>query len=135
MARIRLAIVGVGNCASSLVQGIEFYRGDEARRIPGLLHWEIGGYRPGDLEIACAFDVDVRKVGKDIAEAIFEAPNCTAVFQREVPKTGVRVRMIHVEETEDDHHPIQHHETKQGRKREVDWGDRVLPEFEHGLLV
>ncbi len=93
MARIKLAIVGVGNCASSLLQGIEFYRSEEARDLPGLLHWEIGGYRPGDLEIACAFDVDVRKVGKDISEAIFEAPNCTAIFQRDVPKTGIRVRM------------------------------------------
>jgi len=93
LARIRLAIVGVGNCASSLVQGIEFYRDERSREIPGLLHWEIGGYRPGDLEVACAFDVDVRKVGKDISEAIFEAPNCTTVFCKDVPKTGVRVRM------------------------------------------
>jgi len=93
LARIRLAIVGVGNCASSLLQGVEFYRSDAARQIPGLLHWEIGGYRPGDLEVACAFDVDVRKVGKDISEAIFEAPNCTTIFHRDVPKTGVHVRM------------------------------------------
>jgi myo-inositol-1-phosphate synthase len=93
LARIRLAIVGVGNCASSLLQGIEFYRSERSRQIPGLLHWEIGGYRPGDLEVACAFDVDVRKVGKDISEAIFEAPNCTRIFQRSIPKTGVRVRM------------------------------------------
>jgi myo-inositol-1-phosphate synthase len=93
LARIRLAIVGVGNCASSLIQGIEFYRDERSREIPGLLHWEIGGYRPADLEVACAFDVDVRKVGKDISEAIFEAPNCTTVFCKDVPKTGVRVRM------------------------------------------
>jgi myo-inositol-1-phosphate synthase len=93
LARIRLAIVGAGNCASSLLQGVEFYRSEQDRQFPGLLHWEIGGYRPGDLEVACAFDIDVRKVGKDISEAIFEAPNCTTVFQRDVPKTGVRVRM------------------------------------------
>ena len=93
MARIKLAIVGVGNCASSLVQGIHFYREPLAETPPGLLHAEIGGYRPADLEVVCAFDVDVRKVGKDLSEAIFEAPNCTAVFSRDVPKTGVRVRM------------------------------------------
>jgi myo-inositol-1-phosphate synthase len=93
LARIKLAIVGVGNCASSLIQGTHFYRDEESREIPGLLHWEIGGYRPGDLDVACAFDVDVRKVGKDLSEAIFEAPNCTTVFCRDVPKTGVRVRM------------------------------------------
>jgi myo-inositol-1-phosphate synthase len=93
LASIKLAIVGVGNCASSLLQGMEFYRAASSRQIPGLLHRDIGGYGPGDLEVACAFDVDVRKVGKDIAEAIFEAPNCTKIFQREVPKTGVHVRM------------------------------------------
>jgi myo-inositol-1-phosphate synthase len=101
LARIKLAIVGVGNCASSLIQGIEFYRSrsdsdsdsDSPRQIPGLLHREIGGYRPGGRGVGGAVDVDVRQVGKDIAEAIFEAPNCTAVFQRDVPKTGVRVRM------------------------------------------
>jgi myo-inositol-1-phosphate synthase len=93
LARIKLAIVGVGNCASSLIQGVHFYRKVRAEAAPGLLHAEIGGYRPGDLEVACAFDVDVRKVGKDLSEAIFEAPNCTAVFCADVPKTGVRVRM------------------------------------------
>jgi len=90
---IKLAIVGVGNCASSLVQGIEFYRGRDSQTSAGLMHDEIGGYRPGDIEVVTAFDVDVRKVGKDISEAIFEAPNCTASFCQDVPKTGVRVRM------------------------------------------
>ena len=90
---IRIAIVGVGNCASSLVQGIVYYRAKSADEAVGLMHWEIGGYRPGDLEVAAAFDVDLRKVGKDVSEAIFEKPNCTAVFCERVPKTGVRVRM------------------------------------------
>ena len=63
MARIKLAIVGVGNCASSLIQGLHFYREPRAEAPPGLLHAEIGDYRPGDLEVVCAFDVDVRKVG------------------------------------------------------------------------
>src|SRR5262249_51480636 len=93
MGSVRIAIVGVGNCASSLVQGTSFYRGADPDRAVGLMHWEIGGYRPSDLEVAAAFDVDLRKVGKDVAEAIFEKPNCTAVFCDRVPKTGVRVRM------------------------------------------
>ena len=93
MSPVRIAIIGVGNCASSLVQGASFYRGASPETAVGLMHWEIGGYRPDDLEVAAAFDVDLRKVGKDVAEAIFEKPNCTAVFCDRVPKTGVRVRM------------------------------------------
>ncbi len=93
MNKIKIAIVGVGNCASSLVQGIEYYRGREPEDAVGLMHWEIGGYRPNDIEVACAFDIDLRKVGKDVAEAIFEPPNCTTVFCKDVPKAGVVVRM------------------------------------------
>jgi len=93
LGRIKLAIVGVGNCASSLVQGLEHYQGAQAEDTIGLIHFEIGGYRPADIEVVTAFDVDLRKVGKDISEAIFEAPNCTQVFCKDVPKTGVRVRM------------------------------------------
>jgi len=93
LGRIKLAIVGVGNCASSLVQGLEHYQGASAEETIGLIHFEIGGYRPSDIEVVTAFDVDVRKVGKDISEAIFEAPNCTQVFCKDIPKTGVRVRM------------------------------------------
>jgi myo-inositol-1-phosphate synthase len=91
--RIRIAIVGVGNCASSLVQGIAYYAGREAGDSIGLMHFEVGGFRPGDLEVVAAFDVDARKVGRDVAEAIFAPPNCTQVFQADVPKTGVPVRM------------------------------------------
>jgi myo-inositol-1-phosphate synthase len=93
MGRIRIAIVGVGNCASSLVQGLEYYANKQRDDATGLLHWEIGGYRPQDIEVVAAFDIDVRKVGKDVSEAIFEPPNCTAVFCHELPKSGVRVRM------------------------------------------
>ncbi len=102
-APVRIAIVGVGNCASSLVQGASFYRGANPEHAVGLMHWEIGGYRPDDLEVAAAFDVDLRKVGKDVAEAIFEKPNCTAVFCDRVPKTGVRVRMGRVLDGVADH--------------------------------
>lgn len=91
--KLRIAIVGVGNCASSLVQGLAYYRGARPEEAVGLMHWEIGGLRPEDLEVALAFDVDLRKVGKDVAEAIFEKPNCTQVLCDRVPKTGVRVHM------------------------------------------
>jgi myo-inositol-1-phosphate synthase len=93
MRPLRIAIVGVGNCASSLVQGISHYRDKSPEQAIGLLHWEIGGYRPFDLEVVAAFDVDLRKVGKDVSEAIFAPPNCTLIFQAEIPKTGVQVRM------------------------------------------
>jgi myo-inositol-1-phosphate synthase len=90
---IRIAIVGVGNCASSLVQGLSYYAGKRAEDAIGLMHWQIGGQRPQDIEVVCAFDVDLRKVGKDVAEAIFEKPNCTLRFCERIPKTGVLVRM------------------------------------------
>jgi myo-inositol-1-phosphate synthase len=93
MGSIKIAIVGVGNCASSLVQGLEHYARKQPDDAIGLLHWEIGGYRPQDIEVVAAFDIDVRKVGKDVSEAIFEPPNCTAVFCSELPKSGVLVRM------------------------------------------
>jgi myo-inositol-1-phosphate synthase len=91
MQKIRIGLVGVGNCASALVQGIHYYRG--APDGFGLMHREIGGYGPGDVEVACAFDIDGRKVGRDLGEAIFAPPNCTTVFFPQVPPTGVRVRM------------------------------------------
>jgi myo-inositol-1-phosphate synthase len=75
------------------VQGLTYYRDAQPETAAGLMHWEIGGYRPHDLQVVVAFDVDVRKVGKDVAEAIFEKPNCTATFCEHIPKTGVRVRM------------------------------------------
>ncbi len=93
MDQIKIAIVGVGNCASSLVQGIEYYRGKSPEDAIGLMHWEIGGWRPHDIEVAAAFDVDVRKVGKDVAEAIFQPPICATVICRDVRKTGVPERM------------------------------------------
>ncbi len=89
---IRIAIIGIGNCASSLVQGLQHYR-QGANDLTGLLHAEIGGYRPGDVEVVAAWDVDARKVGRDVAEAIFAKPNCTAVFCPEVDPTGAVVRM------------------------------------------
>jgi myo-inositol-1-phosphate synthase len=87
--KVKVAIVGVGNCASSLVQGLYFYK--DTNSVTGLLHKDIGGYRPGDIEIVAAFDIDERKVGRDIAEAIFAKPNNTKVFQSEVPNHGIKV--------------------------------------------
>jgi myo-inositol-1-phosphate synthase len=88
-----IGIVGAGNCASSLIQGIHYYTGRTPEDAVGLMHWEIGGLRPGDLEVVAAFDVDARKVGLDVSEAIFVKPNCTTVFQAEIPKAAVPVRM------------------------------------------
>ena len=76
---INVAIVGVGNCASSLVQGIAHYQNGGANEQIGLSHWDLGGYRPKDIRLVAAWDIDRRKVGRDVAEAIFEKPNCTAV--------------------------------------------------------
>ncbi len=93
MEKIRIAITGVGNCASSLVQGLEYYRDKRPEDAIGLMHWELGGYRPFDIEVVAAFDIDVRKVGKDVNEAIFEPPNCTTVFCDKLPKAKVPVQM------------------------------------------
>jgi myo-inositol-1-phosphate synthase len=88
---VNVAIIGLGNCASSLIQGVHFYR--DARKdesVPGLMHVELGGYHVRDINVVAAFDVDANKVGKDVSEAIFVAPNNTYQFA-EVPKMGVRV--------------------------------------------
>ncbi len=93
MEKIKIGIVGIGNCASSLLQGIEYYKNKDSKEAIGLMHWDIGGYKPYDIDVVAAFDIDVRKVGKDISEAIFELPNCTTVFCKNMPKTGVEVKM------------------------------------------
>jgi myo-inositol-1-phosphate synthase len=92
MSKVRLAIVGVGNCASSLVQGLEYYRdADPGDTVPGLMHVDLGGYHVRDVEIVAAFDVDAKKVGRDVAEAIVSEPNNTIRFA-DVPPLGVEVR-------------------------------------------
>jgi myo-inositol-1-phosphate synthase len=93
MRKPRAAIAGVGNCASSLVQGIAFYRDRDDCELAGLMHPRIGGWQCSDIEIVAAFDIDRRKVGKPLEEAIFAKPNCTTVFQKVVPVSGVSVRM------------------------------------------
>ena len=93
MSKIKIAIAGVGNCASSLIQGIHYYKDKNPQDAIGLMHWEIGGYTPSDIEVVAAFDIDKRKVGKDVHEAIFAEPNCTTVFCPDLPPSGVVVQM------------------------------------------
>jgi myo-inositol-1-phosphate synthase len=107
---INVAIVGVGNCASSLVQGIAHYQNGGANDQIGLMHWDLGGYRPKDIQVVAAWDVDRRKVGRDVAEAIFAKPNCTQIFCDHVKPSGATVLMgrvldgvaDHMTEMEDD---------------------------------
>jgi myo-inositol-1-phosphate synthase len=93
MSRIKIAIAGIGNCASSLVQGIYYYKDKQPEEAIGLMHWELGGYVPGDIQVVAAFDIDQRKVGKDVNAAIFSDPNCTMIFSTRLPASGVCVRM------------------------------------------
>ncbi len=93
MEKIKIAIAGIGNCASSLLQGMEYYKYKSAADAIGLMHWDLGGYKPCDIEVAAAFDIDSRKVGLDVSKAIFALPNCTAVFCDNIPETGVKVQM------------------------------------------
>lgn len=89
--KVRVAIIGVGNCASSLVQGVEYYKhADADTSIPGLMHINLGGYHIGDIEFSAAFDIDETKVDKDLSEAIFATPNNTYIFAQ-VPRLGVNV--------------------------------------------
>ncbi|MDD2707441.1 MAG: inositol-3-phosphate synthase [Verrucomicrobiae bacterium] len=95
MSKIKIAVAGVGNCTSSLVQGGFFYQNLKVKAgevIPGLMHPELGGYKVSDIETVVAIDVDARKVGKDLSEVLWEAPNCTQKFS-DVPHLGVKVMM------------------------------------------
>ncbi len=93
MSNIKIAVAGVGNCFSSLWQGINYYRTRTADDAIGLMHWDIGGYTPGDIDVVAAFDIDRRKVGQDVSRAIFAPPNCTTVFCPDIPDTDVTVQM------------------------------------------
>lgn len=92
MPKVRVAIIGVGNCASSFVQGVHYYRNaKEGDFVPGLMHVNLGGYHVRDIEFSAAIDIDKKKVGKDLAQAIYTWPNNTFKFC-EVPKTGIKVQ-------------------------------------------
>ena len=93
MNKVKVAIAGVGNCASSLLQGIEYYKGKGNSEVAGLMHPNIGGLGPSDIDIVAAFDIDRRKVGKPVEAAIFAKPNCTLIFQDSLPPSGVTVQM------------------------------------------
>jgi len=92
MGKVRVAIIGVGNCASSFVQGVEFYKkAKDDDFVPGLMHVNLGGYHIRDIEFSAAIDIDKNKVGKDLSEAIYTKPNNTFVFCK-VPKSGITVQ-------------------------------------------
>ena len=93
MKNIRVAIAGVGNCASSLIQGLEYYKDRDGDAFAGIMHTRIGDWGPSDIEVVAAFDIDRRKVGKPVEEAIFAKPNCTKVFQSALPVSEVVVQM------------------------------------------
>jgi myo-inositol-1-phosphate synthase len=95
MREIRVAVVGIGNCASSLIQGLHYYSKKRKETI-GLMHYEICGYKPANINIVAAFDIDRRKVGKPLEEAIFSPPNCTKTIEKELPPSNVIVSMGHV---------------------------------------
>ncbi len=92
MKKIKVAVVGVGNCASALIQGIHYYDSKKVDLI-GLMHPKIGQYGPSDIEVAAAFDIDARKVGQDLSDAVFCNPNCCVHIVKQAPKSGVIVRM------------------------------------------
>jgi myo-inositol-1-phosphate synthase len=102
MKKIKVALLGIGNCASSLVQGVYYYS-DPSRSVRGLIHPLIGDHAPSDLSFVLAIDTDARKVGRDLADAIFAPPNCTTVFQQDIPRTGVTVMMGRVLDGMADH--------------------------------
>ncbi len=96
MKKIRVAIAGIGNCASSLIQGVEYYKSlkdSDPDRDLGLMHYDLGGYKPSDIEFVAAFDIDKRKVGKPLRQAVFARPNCTKVFFPDLPDYPVKVEM------------------------------------------
>jgi myo-inositol-1-phosphate synthase len=90
---IKVAIAGVGNCASALVQGVEYYRERHGTTLEGVMRPSIDGYSCGDIEFVAAFDIDRRKVGRPLEEAIFAKPNCTRIFQSALPVSKVIVQM------------------------------------------
>jgi len=98
MKQIRIAIAGLGNCASALIQGIHYYKkvSKSNDRPPGLMHYNLSGYTPSNIKVVAAFDIDKRKVGRSVSEAIFAQPNCTKVFHRMHDKIPVKVHMGNV---------------------------------------
>src|SRR2546423_13010364 len=92
MSRIRIAIAGIGNCASSLVQGIAWYASQNGAAL-GLMHADLGGYRLEDIAVVAAFDIDRRKIGRPLGEAVFALPNKTKTICRDLPRSRVTGQM------------------------------------------
>jgi|SRR6056297_2677181 len=90
---IKVAIVGVGNCCSSLIQGIHFYKNMSQEDARGIISYDINGYKIGDIKIVAAIDIDERKIGKDLSESIFAPPNCAKKFYPNIPILNVPVSM------------------------------------------
>lgn len=103
MGMIKVAIAGVGNCACSLIQGITYYSAKSPAEAIGLMHYDLAGYRPGDIDIVAAFDIDRRKVGREVNDAIFALPNCTRRFCPDLPRSGVVVSMGRILDGLSDH--------------------------------
>jgi myo-inositol-1-phosphate synthase len=103
LSKIKLAILGIGNCASALLQGIHYYKNKSSEDATGLMHWKIGEYLPFDIEVVAAIDIDRRKVGKDVSEAVFAAPNCATIFYQQIPLSGVVARMGRILDGFSDH--------------------------------
>lgn len=91
---VKIAIAGAGNCCSSLIQGLFYYKNIKSQKeVPGLMHAVLGGYKISDIKVVAVFDIDKRKIGKDLSKAIFEKPNCTKVFYSKIANLGVKVKM------------------------------------------
>ncbi|WP_304124546.1 inositol-3-phosphate synthase [Methanosphaera cuniculi] len=139
MDKIKIAVVGLGNCASSLIQGINYYADKTEEDVDGLMHWSIDGYKPSDIEVVAAFDIDARKVGKDVSEAIYAKPNCTTIFYPDMDKTNVTVTMgkvldgvaPHMKEYKDDATFVISEEPENGKDEIV----KVLKESGAEMLV
>ncbi|NIW11084.1 MAG: inositol-3-phosphate synthase, partial [Gammaproteobacteria bacterium] len=134
MAEIPVAIAGVGNCASALVQGVEYYKNlGENVKIPGLMHVNFGGYHVRDIRFVAAFDVNKQKVGKDLGEAVFAEPNCCAKFT-DVPHLGVKVLAAPILDGVASHMRTPFKIYNEGEMQPVDVKD-ILKEVEAEVLV
>ena len=139
MPAVRIAIAGVGNCASSLVQGIHYFRDKTRDEAIGLMHWDLGGFKPGDIQVVAAFDIDERKVGKDLSEAVFAEPNCTQQLCPDLPAFGVSVQMgrildgvaEHMQEYEDKYTFLPANTPQPDQQKVVD----ILKETEAEILL
>jgi len=136
MGTIRIAVAGVGNCASSLLQGVEYYRQGKNRETLGLMHYRVGPYAPGDIEVVAAFDIDKRKVGKPLYEAIFAPPNNTKVFWDRFSSSGPVVQMGPILDGCSDHmveYP-EHLSIRPSEEKPVD-GVKILRQQKADLLI